>query len=89
MLIPESNVKHLMLRHDIVEAARDGKFRIYPVANIDEGIEILTGVPAGEQAADGSWPEGSINGRVAVQLDAYASAARQAFRGADSREEDQ
>ncbi len=89
VLIPESNVKHLMLRHDIVEAARDGKFRIYPVASIDEGIEILTGMPAGEQAADGSWPEGSVNARVAAQLEVYASAARHAFRGADSRDEGQ
>ena len=87
VLIPESNVKHLMLRQDVVDAARDGRFRIYPVTAIDEGIEILTGVPAGERNADGTWPEGTINARVAARLDAYAEAAR-AARSGEGGEED-
>jgi lon-related putative ATP-dependent protease len=59
--IPASNVKHLMLRNDIVEAVREGRFHIYPVRTIDEGIEILTGVPAGERDESGKFPEGTIN----------------------------
>jgi lon-related putative ATP-dependent protease len=68
VIIPASNVRHLMLRHDVVEAARDGKFRIYAVETIDEGIEILTGHPAGERDASGKFPEGAVNHRVEARL---------------------
>jgi lon-related putative ATP-dependent protease len=64
VLVPASNAGNLMLRQDVVEAAREGSFRIYPVANIDQGIELLTGMPAGEPAADGSYPEDTFNRRV-------------------------
>ena len=56
VLIPKSNVQHLMLREDVVEAARHRQFAIYPVATIDEGIEILTGVKAGERGAGRALP---------------------------------
>ena len=46
-----------MLRPDVVQAVKDGKFHIYAVNNIDEGIEVLTGVPAGERDPDGHYPE--------------------------------
>lgn len=78
VLIPDANVKHLMLRADVVDAVRDGKFRIYAVETIDQGIEILTGIPAGEKQPDGSWPEGTINARVAARLAEYAAQARSA-----------
>ncbi|MBN1137772.1 MAG: AAA family ATPase [Anaerolineae bacterium] len=68
VLIPASNVKHLMLRHDIVEAAAAGQFQIYAVETIDQGIELLTGLPAGERNKAGSYPKGSINGRVEARL---------------------
>lgn len=68
VLIPAANVKHLMLRQDVVAAAKSGKFRIYAVQNVDEAIAILTGLPAGEAGADGEYPEGSINRRVATRL---------------------
>lgn len=87
VLIPEANVKHLMLRADVVEAVRKKKFHVYPVATIDQGIEVLTGVPAGEAAADGSWPEGTFNARVAAKLDAYAAAARRYARPEPAEEE--
>ncbi|HPC04316.1 MAG TPA: AAA family ATPase [Syntrophales bacterium] len=61
VLIPESNVKDLMLRKDVVKAVEEGKFHIYSIRTIDEGIEILTGRPAGEKGPDGTYPEGSIN----------------------------
>jgi lon-related putative ATP-dependent protease len=78
VLIPASNVKHLMLHHDVVEAVAAGRFRIYPVETIDQGIEVLTGIPAGERDATGHFPQGSINQRVEARLMALAD-ARQAF----------
>ncbi|MCW5774120.1 MAG: Lon protease family protein, partial [Rhodospirillaceae bacterium] len=82
VLIPASNVVNLMLRRDVVEAVRDGRFRIYPVTTIDQGIELLTGIKAGEAGADGAYPADTINGRVAARLDAFADAARRFARSA-------
>ncbi|MBI4454365.1 MAG: AAA family ATPase [Acidobacteria bacterium] len=85
VLIPMSNVKHLMLRQDVVEAASAGTFHIYAVETIDQGIEILTGLPAGERDKNGNFPEGSVNQRVEVGLGALAE-KRRAF-GARMNEE--
>jgi predicted ATP-dependent protease len=71
-MIPESNVKDLMLRKDVVEAVRNGRFRIYAAKDVDEGIEILTGMEAGEINRDGAYPEGSINYLVDQKLKALA-----------------
>lgn len=68
VLIPASNVKHLMLRHDVVEAVATGQFHIYPIETIDQGIEILTGLPAGERDETGDFPIGTINQRVEARL---------------------
>jgi predicted ATP-dependent protease len=68
VLIPASNVKHLMLRQDVVEAAAAGQFQVYAVETIDQGIELLTGVPAGKRNKAGSYPQGSINYRVEARL---------------------
>lgn len=68
VIIPQQNVRNLMLRDDAVDAVRQGKFHIYSVKSIDEGIEILTGVPAGEKQADGAYPEGTINYLVDKKL---------------------
>ncbi len=68
VLIPESNVKHLMLRREVREAAESGRFHIYAVSHVDQAIEILTGTPAGERAPDGSFPEGTVNQRVSARL---------------------
>ena len=76
VLIPKSNVQHLMLREDVVEAAKNGQFAIYPVGSIDEGIEILTGVKAGERAADGRFPAGTINRLVEDKLKMFAERGR-------------
>jgi predicted ATP-dependent protease len=76
VLIPAANVVNLMLRKDIVDAVRAGGFRIYPVTTIDEGIEILTGIPAGTAGPDGAFPRGTVNARVAARLADFASAAR-------------
>jgi len=68
VLIPASNVQHLMLRHDVVQAVEDGQFHIYPVETVDQGIEILTGLPAGERDEEGNYPEGSFNALVEKRL---------------------
>lgn len=72
VMIPESNVKNLMLREDVVDAVKEGKFHIYPISTIDEGIEVLTGVPAGESDEEGNYPEGTINHLVKNRLDEMA-----------------
>ncbi len=68
VLIPQANIKHLMLRQDVVDAVAAGQFVIYPISSIDEGIEVLTGVPAGQPDADGRYPEGTVNRMVADRL---------------------
>jgi lon-related putative ATP-dependent protease len=72
VMIPESNVKNLMLREDVVEAIKEGKFHIYPVNTIDEGIEVLTGVQAGDADPEGNYPEDSINYLAQKRLDEMA-----------------
>jgi lon-related putative ATP-dependent protease len=76
VLIPAANVKHLMLRHDVVEAVAQEKFHIYPVRTVDQGIELLTGLPAGERDENGLFPDGTINQRVEVRLLILAEQAR-------------
>jgi predicted ATP-dependent protease len=76
VLIPASNVKHLVLRRDVVEAAREGRFRVWAVETVDDAMELLTGTPAGERGPDGTFPEGTVNGRVARRLAGLAERAR-------------
>ncbi len=78
VLIPKSNVKHLMLREDVVAAAENGRFHVYPVETIDQGIEILTGMRAGRRRARGAFPPDSVNGRVVAKLQEFAK-MRKAF----------
>ncbi len=61
VIIPKSNERNLMLKDEVIEAVAAGKFHVWSVETIDQGIELLTGVPAGEMQPDGSYPEGSIN----------------------------
>ncbi len=78
VLIPSANVKHLMLRQDVVDAVRDGRFHIHAIDSIDQGIEVLTGIPAGARQDDGHYPDGSINARVAARLAAFAKSRKSA-----------
>jgi len=71
-MIPQSNVRNLMLKEEVVEAIKEGKFHVWPVKTIEEGIEVLTGVPAGELETDGTYPEGTINRIVQERLDEMA-----------------
>lgn len=72
VLIPKQNVKNLNLSDEIVQAVKDGKFHIYAVSTIDEGIEILTGVPAGKKDENDNFPAGSINYLAYEKLKKYA-----------------
>ena len=68
IMIPHSNVQNLMLKGEVVEAVKEGRFHIYPVKTIDEGIEILTGVKAGARRPDGTYEEGTVNDLVQKRL---------------------
>ncbi|MET0107296.1 MAG: ATP-binding protein [Candidatus Thiodiazotropha sp.] len=68
VLIPTANVKHLMLREDVVQAVKAGEFAVYPIENIDQGIALLTGASAGTRDENGEFPEDSVNGRVEATL---------------------
>jgi len=76
VIIPRRNVKNLMLKKEVVDAVRDGSFSIYPIDMVDEGIEILTGMPAGELKEDGTYPEGSINYLVMKRLTEISAALK-------------
>ncbi len=81
VMIPASNVKDLMLRKDVVAAVKANKFRIYAVKTIDEGIEILTGQPAGEKQPDGTFPQGAINFLVDQKLKELAEKIKKFGQG--------
>ncbi len=68
IVLPASNVANLMLKESVVEAIRQGKFHLWPVHTIDEGIEVLTGVKAGERQADGSFEVDTVNAQVDQRL---------------------
>ncbi len=72
VLIPASNVQHLMLRADVIEACAAGRFAVWPIRTVDEAIALLTGVPAGERGADGAFAAGSVNARVEARLREFA-----------------
>ncbi len=76
VIVPEKNIKNLMLREDVVEAVREGRFHVYPVRTIDEGIAILTGREAGGRLPDGSYPEDTINYLVDKRLRELAESMR-------------
>jgi lon-related putative ATP-dependent protease len=69
VLIPESNLKHLMLKDEVIESVKKGKFHIWAVKTIDEGIEILTGIPAGKKDKKGNYPVGTLNYLISKKLD--------------------
>lgn len=75
VIIPTANLENLVLRQDVVDAAREGRFHVYPVSSVDEGIALLTGIPAGE-LTDGAYPPDSINGRVVSRLARFAEKQR-------------
>ena len=76
VIIPEANVRHLMLAAEVVESVRDGRFHVWSARDVDEGIELLTGIPAGRRGEDGSFPEGTLHARVEERLERWATDGR-------------
>jgi lon-related putative ATP-dependent protease len=76
VLIPAANVKHLMLAEPVLRAVEEGKFKVFAVNHVDEGIEILTGVSAGKRDEQGSFPADSLNGRIVERLETLAKKQR-------------
>ncbi len=68
MIIPQRNVKNLMLKQEVVDALKDGLFTIYSIDKMEEGLEMLTGMPAGVLGPDGTYPENTINNLVMKRL---------------------
>ena len=76
VVIPSKNIKHLMVKQEVVDAVVDGKFFIYPIDRVEEGLEIFTGLPAGEMREDGTYPEGTINYLVSKRLEEISEAVK-------------
>ncbi len=77
VVIPSTNVRHLMLKPEVVDAVREGKFHVWAISTVDQGIELLTGTPAGEQQADGAYPEGTVHYLVNQRLRTLTEAVRE------------
>jgi lon-related putative ATP-dependent protease len=85
VMIPASNIDNLMLKEEVVEAVKEGKFHIYAVKIIDEGIEVLTGVKAGQKDANGNFPEGTVNALVNKRFSEMANKLAQYWAFAESK----
>lgn len=88
VMVPKDNLKNLMLRDDVAQAVKDGQFHIYSVATIDEGLEVLTGVPAGVRQDDGSFPEGTVHHAVESRLEEFSKKAKAHARSSGVSEDD-
>jgi lon-related putative ATP-dependent protease len=77
VIIPRRNVKNLMLKSELIDAVREGKFNIYPIDRVEEGIEILTDIPAGELRDDGTYPENTLNYYVVKRLTEITEAVKE------------
>jgi len=86
VLIPASNVGNLMLKEEVAAAVKEGKFHVYPVSTIDQGIEVLTGVKAGKRLKGGSFTSGSINDLVQKRLASLAEKLRDFTKGEEKEE---
>jgi hypothetical protein len=77
-----------MLRKEVVEAVKEGKFSIYPISKVDEGLEILTGMQVGNLQEDGAYPEGTINSLVVKRLTAISEAFEKKKEKEEEKEEE-
>ena len=89
VIIPEANVKHLMLKSELLEAVEKGNFAIYAVKTVNEGIAILTGVEAGEADEKGNYPPSSVNGMAMARLEKFSKSAKEFYhkKSDDSEQE--
>ncbi len=84
VVIPGANVKNLMLDPEVVEAVADGRFHVYPIDTVDEGLELLTGMPAGEPDAFDNYPDATVNGKVMRRLERLAALWRRIHNGEET-----
>jgi predicted ATP-dependent protease len=77
VILPASNIPHLMLRHDVIEAVEQEQFHLYAVEHVDQAMALLSGLAAGEADAQGEFPPASVNGRVAARVKAFAHLRQQ------------
>jgi predicted ATP-dependent protease len=83
VVIPQSNVADLMIKGQVIDAVKEGKFKVWAVSRADEAIEILTGMPAGERGEDGQFPEGTFNRIVEDKLTEMAEKAKKFMKDAE------
>jgi len=88
VMIPQSNVKNLMLKKEVIDAVEEGKFHLYKVSTVEEGIEILTGVPAGNPDEEGNYPEGTVFGEVQKKLKEYLERSYKFKKEFEEKEEE-
>lgn len=87
VIIPKRNIKHLMLKQEVVDAVKEGKFSIYPIEKVEEGLEILAEMPAGEPMEDGTYPEGTLNYLVMKRLEEISEALEKKKEKEEEKEE--
>lgn len=87
VIIPKRNVKNLMLKQEVVNAVKDGSFSIYPIEKVEEGLEILTGMPAGQIQEDGTYPEGTVNYLIMKRLEEISEALEKKKEKEEEKEE--
>jgi Lon-like ATP-dependent protease len=83
VIIPQANVRHLMLKADVIEAVQEGNFHIWPITNLDQALALFTDMEIGELQEDGSYPEGSFNAAVAERLTEF----HDVLKGKDDNED--
>ena len=87
VMIPKSNTKNLMLKREVLNVVKQKKFHIYQVSSVEEGIEILTGVPAGKPNKKGNYPEGTVYGAVQKKLKYYLERSQKIKKQFEDQEE--
>jgi lon-related putative ATP-dependent protease len=81
VIIPKTNVQDLMLKKEVVDAVKDGKFHIWAVGHVDEALELLTGLPAGTRQPDGTFEPETVNGKVDAKLKQMMELAKELMKG--------
>jgi lon-related putative ATP-dependent protease len=89
VVIPKKNINHLMLKKEVVDAVREGKFSIHTIERVEEGLEIFTGMPAGELQPDGTYPEGTINHLVTKRFEEISIALKEKKGEKKDKEEEE
>jgi lon-related putative ATP-dependent protease len=87
VIIPRRNMKHLMLKREVIGAIKEGKFSIYPIDRVEEGLEILTGMSTGALKEDGAYPEGTINHLIVKRLTEISEAMKEKKEEEKEKEE--